>query len=267
MLEFLPKRSLGQNFMIDKNVARKIIAHFNPGSDDIVLEIGPGKGILTEILLERVKILIAVEIDERLVNMLNERFSDSENFILIHNDILNIDLSQMAREYQKNLRIIGNIPYHITSPLLFSMFRSHNFIKDCMITVQKELARRITAAPGNKDYGILTVLSDLYSESKIMFYVSKKVFSPEPRVDSAVVRFIFRQILKERVENEQLFMDLVKICFNKRRKMIRNVLKNQSAFEIPQEVIKLYGLKRAEDLTISDYVKMANLIDIYMHRF
>ena len=180
-----PRQSLGQNFLIDENIARNIIRDFHLHPDDVVVEIGPGRGALTSQLAGRVRHLILVEIDGRIVEELGKQFS-SPQITIVNQDFLDVDLKKWQERYHKKLRLIGNIPYHLTSPILFKAFEERAAIRDVMIMVQREVARRIVARPGTKDYGILSVAARFYGEPSVLFNVSPNCFYPKPKVTSAL---------------------------------------------------------------------------------
>ncbi len=166
-----PRKKLGQHFLIDKNIIRKIVNAFSPSESDLILEIGPGKGILTEELIKFSKNLILVEIDRELVQELEKRFPEIK---IINKDILECNFAQEF--FANKFRVIGNLPYYITSPILFKIFDNFQLISDVLIMIQKEVAQRIVARPSSKEYGILSVIAQFYSEPKILFDVSKKCF-------------------------------------------------------------------------------------------
>ncbi|MFQ5771487.1 MAG: 16S rRNA (adenine(1518)-N(6)/adenine(1519)-N(6))-dimethyltransferase RsmA [bacterium] len=256
---FRPRKSLGQNFLVDENIARKIIQRLTPTPQDVILEIGPGFGVLTKYLIPEVKQVIAVEIDRNLSKSLRSQFSHHKNFRLIEGDFLKLTLNEFVRG-RGRCRVLGNIPYHITSPVIFKIFKFYDLIFDMVLMIQKEVAHRIVAAPGSKEYGILSVFSQLFSEPRIFFHVSKNVFKPKPEVDSSVVRWDFLKRKKLNVKNAELLDALIHGVFQQRRKMLRKSLKS-----IPQFANKLHNLdfnleKRPEDLNPEEFVILSNLM-------
>jgi len=257
MQGFRPSKRLGQNFLVDENIARKIIRCFAPKPGDVVLEIGPGFGVLTKYLLAADCQVIAVEIDARLAEALEQRFPESTNLSIVRADFRKIELEIYAAP-GRPLRIIGNIPYHITSSVLFKVLKSRERVQDLMIMIQREVAERIVARPRTKSYGILSVLCQAYSRPKIEFFVSRNVFSPKPEVDSAVVHLDFQDApLAATIEDETVFWQVVKTAFGKRRKMLRNTLKT-----LPVDIGSL-GVdlqKRPEELSVEMFVFLANAV-------
>ena len=181
-----PKKSLGQNFLRDENVARNIVDSLHLRADDVVVEIGPGQGALTKYLRDRCARLIAIEIDERAIGILSESFGTSIE--LVHADVRTVSLAQLAGRNKQRLRVVGNIPYNITSEILFWLFDQHDLVDDATLMVQLEVARRFVAPIGTKDYGILTVSVRYYTEPELLFKVSRNSFYPKPGVDSAIVK-------------------------------------------------------------------------------
>ncbi len=256
---FRPKQSLGQNFLVDENIARKIIQHFSPQPQDVVVEIGPGFGVLTKYLIPSVQRLVAVEIDRKLIRHLSAQFASHQNFVLIAGDFLKHDLAEISGGAKK-LRVLGNIPYHITSPVIFKVFESRHLAADMMLMIQKEVARRIVAQPRSKDYGILSVFSQLFSTPKILFSVSKNVFKPKPEVDSAVVRWDFSKPAELTVSNYDVFNQLVHVTFQQRRKMLRKSLQQLKDIANKIEQIDFDLEKRPEELSPAEFVQLSNQI-------
>lgn len=258
-LTFRPKQSLGQNFLVDENIARKIIQMLTPNSEDVILEIGPGFGVLTKYLIPEVRQVVAIEIDRHLIQILNEKFGHCKNFELVAGDFLKVDLSEHFQGERK-LRVVGNIPYHITSPVVFKVFEVRKNVFDMILMIQQEVADRIVAEPGNRDYGILSVFSQLYSKPKIQFHVSKNVFKPKPDVDSSVVRWDFSKERKLPIKNEELLNDVIRVAFNQRRKMLRRSLQQLPAFEKRINEIDFNLQERPEKLSVEEFVELSNLI-------
>ena len=261
-LSIRPKQSLGQNFLIDENVVRKIVGEFHPGPEDVVVEIGPGNGALTSELAGRVKHLTLVEIDGRVIASLKERFASSDITIL-HQDILDLDLPSLHRDRNHRLRIIGNLPYHLTSPILFKCFDAASAIDDLTIMVQREVAQRIAANPGTKSYGILSVMTQYYATPTLLFNVSPGCFYPKPKVTSSVLRIAFHGG-EMRSGDPELFRTVVRTAFGKRRKTLRNSLEY-----LPIEGLNIPGLerklsfslqRRAEQLTLQEFIELAGCI-------
>jgi 16S rRNA (adenine1518-N6/adenine1519-N6)-dimethyltransferase len=256
---FRPKKSLGQNFLVDENIARKIIRYLAPNPEDVVLEIGPGFGVLTKYLIPAVKHVFAVEIDRNLTKELKQRFAGEKTFKLIQGDFLEIDMAEFYDGREK-LKIIGNIPYHITSPVIFKIFNVREFVRDMILMIQREVAQRIVASPGSKEYGILSVFSQLYSEPQILFHVSKKVFSPKPEVDSSVVRWDFSKGLDVTVKSKEILDQVIHGVFQQRRKMLRRSLRNITNLSVNINNLNFDLERRPEDLGPEEIVELSNLI-------
>lgn len=256
-----PKRSLGQNFLVDDNIARKIVESLHLQKDDVLLEIGPGHGALTKHLAQSVRRLIAVEIDGRVVDALRTTYGSSAS--ILHQDFLETDIHSLAKKFKTRIRIVGNIPYHLTSPILFKVFDEHCSVDDVTIMVQREVARRIVAKPGTRDCGILSVLSQFYGAPKVLFTVSPNCFYPRPNVTSTVIRM---KLLKEGQYpvDVELLRTVVRTAFGKRRKTLRNSLKflpfdkDTVAQVLPGITIPLN--RRAEELTVEHWITLTNEI-------
>ncbi len=258
-----PKQSLGQNFLVDENIVRNIIREFNPQPQDVVLEIGAGKGALTaHLAAAEIRHLVIVEIDQRVIEELGRQFGGPKTTIL-HQDILAVDFSVLHDRFQQPLRIVGNLPYHLTSPILFKLFDQHWAVENLTIMVQREVARRLTAHPGSKDYGILAVMTQFYGVPKLLFNVSPNCFYPKPKVTSTVLKIDMHRTLPYDVYEES-FRTVVRTAFGKRRKTLRNSLKY-----LPVEEEVLGGLlrrndlpldKRPEQLEIPEFVRIANVM-------
>lgn len=255
--EFRPKQSLGQNFLVDENIARKIVRCFAPKPEDTVLEIGPGFGVLTKYLLPVGCRVIAVEIDARLVAELQRRYGHEKKLVLLHQDVRQVSLRDYGSP-QRPLRVLGNIPYHITSPVIFALLENRQVVKDALLTIQREVAERIVSRPRSKGYGILSVLCQAVSRPKIEFTISRNVFYPKPEVESAVIHLDFRDGgAALRFEDEKLFFEVVKTAFGQRRKILRNALRS---LHVEAEVLGAHSERRAEELTVEEFVDLANRI-------
>ena len=257
---FRHKKRLGQNFMIDRNVAVKLVKAAQIGENDIVLEIGPGMGSLTKELLSIAKNVTAVEIDERLIENLSTEFEDYDNFEIVHKDFLEFDISEFADISRSKIKIIGNIPYNITSQILIHTFDHFSAVGSVIVTMQKEVADRILSKAGSKDYGILSVYAALFSQPKKLFNVSRGVFNPKPKVESTAVMFHFKNNLPDKLLNLDLFKKVVRTTFGKRRKMLRNSLKEIG--ECTEFLVeKGFDLrKRPESLKVEEFIKLSNAI-------
>ncbi|MDD3125120.1 MAG: 16S rRNA (adenine(1518)-N(6)/adenine(1519)-N(6))-dimethyltransferase RsmA [Candidatus Kapabacteria bacterium] len=256
-----PKKSLGQNFLIDKNISRKIVSLLDISINDITMEIGPGTGALTELLLEYKPQLTAIEIDKRAFDLLHEKFPPEifTNFSLVHSDIRDFDISSLYNE--QKIKSIGNIPYYISADILFRLFENSKILERTIIMVQKEVAKRIVSQPNTKDYGILGVAAGFVADSKIMFDVPGTCFYPRPNVTSSVVKIQYANHLPDEIEFSAI-MKFVKAAFSQRRKTLKNSLKQYFAgirnfdavdFEKSHEQILQ---KRAEALCVNDFITL-----------
>ncbi len=258
-----PKKSLGQNFLIDENISRKIVESLKLATDDVVVEIGPGQGALTKYIVKDVKKLYAVEIDKRAAEELRSNIS-SKKLKIINQDILEFDLSALNTGTKK-LKLVGNIPYHLTSPILFKAIEYHKIIANVTMMIQKEVADRLAAKPNSKAYGILSVLTQFYGITKCLFKVSPNCFFPKPKVTSTVVRIDFHHQLPFENTDEKLFSIVVRTTFGKRRKTLKNCLKYLPFDEtIVKNIIQKINFpldKRPEELSINEFVILTDKID------
>lgn len=271
--DFRARKSLGQHFLVDENTARKLVHVIAPKAQDIVVEIGPGLGGLTKYIAPVGCDYTGIEIDERLVPFLREQFAAFSNCRFYHEDFRRTDLTRLAAERGAGLahtetgclRVIGNIPYHLTSVIIFTAFAHRAVIVDMILTVQKEVAQRIVAGPGGKDYGILAVMSQTFARSEILFSMSRHVFRPKPEVDSAVVRWQF-QPPPLPLRDEELYRRLVKAIFGQRRKTLRRSLSGfLGTSDLPAGLAANGSVmaRRPETLTVAELIKLANLLHKY----
>jgi 16S rRNA (adenine1518-N6/adenine1519-N6)-dimethyltransferase len=254
MFPVTPKKSLGQHFLADRNIARKITGYLTCQGYDQVIEIGPGMGVLTEFLLENDKINISlIEIDSEAAEYLKERFPGISDRIS-EQDILKYSFNE---NYSAPVAVIGNFPYNISSQIFFKILESRHLVTEVVCMLQKEVAERISSPPGSKVYGILSVLIQAFYKTELLFNVGPQVFIPPPRVNSAVIRLTRKHNFNLGC-NENLFFKLVKAGFNQRRKMLRNSL---SAFIRDKSAINELLSKRPEQLGVADFVNLANYIE------
>ena len=243
-----PRKSLGQHFLRDENIVRKIVGSLQPDPSDTVVEIGPGTGALTGHLFQGYPQFMAVEVDERAVSLLKEQYVGLD---IRHQDVLKVDWSEVSREKESRLSIIGNLPYNITSQILFGLLDHHAYINRAVVMMQREVAERLVATPRTKAYGILSVLLQRKAEVNILFRVSRNVFYPKPDVESAVVSFQFGN-KKLAAIDETVYRKVVKQAFNQRRKTLRNSLK-QWREHVGRPLPEAYAGLRAEALSYRDY--------------
>ena len=254
--ELSPNKKLGQNFLIDENVVRKIIL-FSQTEGKEVIEIGAGPGTLTIYLAKTAQKVFAVEIDKKILNVLKEVCQNLSNVQIVNSDFLELNVKNLTKG--NKIYVVGNLPYYVTSQILFKLFEERECIEKFTIMVQKEVAQRLLAKPGTKEYGNLTVAMNFYCEIEDYFYVSKNVFYPKPEVDSTVLRARFK-IEKPNID-EKKFFKIVHACFSTRRKTILNALSNQLdiAKDELKKIIHMAGLDenlRAEDLSLDDYIRL-----------
>lgn len=249
-----PRKRLGQNFLQDPNTARKIVAALVAEANDPVVEIGPGTGALTGWLLERYAHLTALEVDERAVALLRTTFPTLD---VRQMDVLLTDWAALSAEKGETLHVIGNLPYYITSPILFALLDARRHLHEAVVMVQQEVAERIVATPRTKDYGILSVVFQLYTRPQLLFKVSRNVFFPRPDVTSAVLRLDFTAEVPD-VEEAHL-RQVVRAAFNQRRKTLTNSL---SAWTREQEIVlpDHWKNRRAEELPPGEFVQLARYL-------
>lgn len=257
----------GQNFLIDENILLKIIESSELKAQDNVLEVGPGIGTLTQVLSPRVSQVLAVEIDKRLISVLEKTLASYKNISIVQGDILKIDLKNLTASHwgEGKFKVISNLPYSITTPFISKILRERHNIDFMILMVQKEAAERVIAQPGSKNYGALAVFVKTYGETKILFKVSRRVFLPCPEVESAVIKLKIRDEPLYEVEDEELFYKIVRGSFQYRRKSIFNSLR--TAFKIDRAELDLFLRKakikpscRAEMITAAGFAKLSNII-------
>ena len=263
---FTFSKSLGQNFLIDGNIVRKIVASANISSEDYVLEIGPGMGTLTEELALYAKKVVSVEIDKSLLPILDETIGKYDNVEIVSGDILDIDVNELIKEKLNGgpVKVVANLPYYVTTPIIGKLIESQANIESIIVMVQKEVAERMAAGPGSKTYGSLSVFVNFYTIPEIVVKVPKTVFMPQPKIDSAVIKLQIKEQLPD-VDKEQFFK-VVKAAFSKRRKTIFNALSTYG-FDLDRESFKEYLIKadikleeRAENLSVEDFIKISKTL-------
>jgi 16S rRNA (adenine1518-N6/adenine1519-N6)-dimethyltransferase len=258
-----PKKSLGQNFLTDKNIQRKICRACDLTDKDVVLEIGAGRGDLTVELALAVKKVYALEIDQRLFPILDKNLSVFANCQVIKADILKFDINKFLREnkLKQKIKVIGNIPYYISSPIIEQLIRYRDSISAIFITVQKEFGRRVEALPGSKEYGSFSCFVQYYLEPEIIFEIKKNSFRPAPKVDSCFLALRKRENPAVAVKDEERFFKLIRTAFNQRRKTLRKSLKGFIAPGSLEEFFSTQGIDknvRPEDLSLEQFACLAN---------
>lgn len=262
LYDFKFKKSLGQNFLIDKNFVDKIIDIADIENEN-VLEIGPGIGTITYEMAKTAKKVLAVEIDENLIPILQQNLEEFSNVKVINQDILKVDLKKLIEEEFSNqsFKVVSNLPYYITTPIIELLITSDFPCQDMTIMVQKEVAQRMVASANDKDYSSLSVFVKFYSDAKILVNLPKTVFMPQPKIDSSILNLKLR-IYDENVDQKKLF-NLVRAGFNKRRKTILNSLSDVASKEDLKIAFEKTGLRenlRAENLSLDDFIKLADIL-------
>lgn len=256
-------KSLGQNFLTDNSVLYDIVNGAEVSKEDFIIEIGPGVGSLTNILLDRAKKVCSIELDDRLIPILQEELKDYNNFQLIKQDALKVDFNEIIGE-EKSVKVVANLPYYVTTPIITRLLTEKYNFKSLTIMIQKEVAERLNAEPGNKDYGALTLLVQYYCNTKILRKVSPSCFIPSPKVDSMVIKLEKVESPKVQVCDEKLFFKVVRDSFSMRRKTLWNNLKNiglsKELLEKAFEDSNIDPKRRAETLSIYEFANLANEI-------
>lgn len=263
------QKKFGQNFLIDTHVLEKIIDAAGITKDDFVLEIGPGIGTMTQYLCENAREVAAVEIDNNLIPILKDTLKEYDNVEVIHEDILKVDIQELAQRKNQSrpIKVVANLPYYITTPIIMGLFESHVPIASITIMVQKEVADRMQAGPGSKDYGALSLAVQFYAKPEIVANVPPNCFMPRPNVGSAVIRLTRHETVPVDVSDEKLMFRIIRASFNQRRKTLANGLNN--APDIPlskeqiQESITALGVPvniRGEALTLEQFAKLSNIM-------
>lgn len=265
--QFNFQKRFGQNFLIDSHILEKIIESAEITKEDCVLEIGPGIGTMTQYLAENAGEVIAVEIDKALIPILSETLSSYENVTVINEDILKLDINGLVQEKNagKPIKVVANLPYYITTPIIMDLFESKVPLKSITIMVQKEVAERMQVGPGTKDYGALSLAVQYYAKPYLVAYVPPGCFIPQPKVGSAVIRLTRYEKPPVEVKNEKLMFDLIRASFNQRRKTLVNALANAGNLNFSKEeigkAIEKLGLSssiRGETLTLKQFADLSN---------
>ena len=261
------QKKFGQNFLIDTTVLDRIISSAEITKEDCVLEIGPGIGTMTQYLAERAGSVVAVEIDKALIPILEETLQDYDNVTVINDDILKVDINRLVEEKNggRPIKVVANLPYYITTPIIMGLFESHVPLESITVMVQKEVADRMQVGPGTKDYGALSLAVQYYAKPKIVANVPPNCFMPRPKVGSAVIRLERYEKPPVEVKNEKLMFRIIRASFNQRRKTLVNGLKNSQEIPFSKEQIEqalgMCGLSlsvRGEALTLAQFAQLAN---------
>lgn len=254
-----PKKSLGQNFLTDKNIVRKIVSSCGFSAGDTVVEIGSGKAEMTKMIAQEVRKVYAVEIDKRLIPILSDALKGCPNVEIINQDVLDLDLVGLAP--RKKVKVVGNIPYYISSTIIAHLIASRPAVKEVYLTVQKEFAERACAAAGSKEYGSFSCFVQYYTDAKILFTIPRTCFTPAPKVDSAFLRLVPRKKLLLGPRKEKELFCVIRSSFGKRRKTMRNSLKGV----VPQQRLDRFFSNfsidpntRPEELGLADFINLIN---------
>ena len=267
--EFCFQKKFGQNFLIDGHVLDKIIAGAGVTKDDMVLEIGPGIGTMTQYLAEAAGKVVAVEIDRNLLPILQETLSDYDNVKVIHADVLSLDLEKLVREENggRPIKVVANLPYYITTPIIMALFEQHVPLANVTVMVQKEVAARMKSGPGSKDYGALSLAVQYYAEPYIVANVPCNCFMPRPNVDSAVIRLTRYEEPPVQVKDEKMLFKIIRASFNQRRKTLQNGLNNSSELNFTKDqiaaAIAAAGFSpsvRGEALTLEQFARLTDIL-------
>ena len=263
------QKKFGQNFLINTSVLEEIIEAAGVTKDDFVLEIGPGIGTMTQYLCEAAREVVAVEIDSNLIPILKDTLSAYNNVEVLNEDILKVDIQKLAFEKNENrpIKVVANLPYYITTPIIMGLFESHVPIDSITIMVQKEVADRMQEGPGSKEYGALSLAVQYYAKPEIVVNVPPSCFMPQPKVGSAVIRLTRHEKPPVEVEDEKLMFKIIRASFNQRRKTLANGLNNFPDIHLPKEVIQESILEmgvpvtvRGEALSLEQFAKLSNII-------
>ena len=263
-----PRKNLGQSFLMEENVIRNIAAEANVTGDDIVVEIGAGIGVLTEYLAQNAARVIAVELDDKLVEVLKDRLSGYNNIQIYHGNILRFDFRTIARTGRQKIKVIGNIPYNISSPVLFYLLSFRSVIDSFVLMMQKEVIDRLVASPGGKSYGVPSVILQMFATVEKVFDVPASCFYPRPKVESSVMKGFFPETSMINLIDEDFFVRLVRDAFAQRRKMLINNLKQSKLLEgAPESLLKealiMAGIdsgRRGETLSIKEFGHLSNIL-------
>ena len=268
------QKKFGQNFLIDAQVMDKIIAASGVQKDDFVLEIGPGIGTMTQYLCEHAKYVAAVEIDKNLIEILHDTLSSYDNVEIINEDILKVDIAGLVQEKNggKPIKIAANLPYYITTPIIMGLFENHIPAESITVMVQKEVAQRMKAVPGTKDYGALSLAVQYYARPQIIANVPANCFMPRPKVGSAVICLTRHDTPPVHVQDERLLFAVIRAAFNQRRKTLANALDHCTQIGLEKERLQeciqkmnLPAAVRGEELTLEQFGMLTDLLDQHMH--
>ena len=264
------QKKFGQNFLIDSHVLQKTIDAAHITKDDFVLEIGPGIGTMTQYLSEHAREVMAVEIDHNLIPILKETLAGYDNVEVLNEDILKVDIGKIAEEKNQGrpIKVVANLPYYITTPIIMGLFEKNVPMDSLTVMVQKEVAQRMQAVPGTKDYGALSLAVQFYAEPYIVANVPPNCFMPRPKVGSAVIRLTRYKDMPIKVKNEKLMFSIIRASFNQRRKTLQNGINNSSALHFSKEQVvealgemELSPTIRGEALSLEQFARLSDLLE------
>ncbi len=261
----IPKKGLGQHFLIDRNILNKMIRMAHVNENDVILEIGPGLGEMTIGLAKKVKKVVAIEIDPNLAEILKKKVTDCPNIEIVKGDILKVDFNKLLHHENDPVKVVANLPYQISTPLLFRFIESREIFSTLNLMLQKEVAERLVALPGRKEYGPLSIFVQMVSNLSILFFVEPTAFFPPPKVESAVIQMSWKEKPTAEVNDEAWFKKIVKGCFGYRRKTLANALKH-SGLPLPPDMdlrIKKIGVdpqRRPETLSIQEFANLSEIL-------
>ncbi len=267
--QFTFQKKFGQNFLIDTSVLEKIVSAAQVTKEDCVLEIGPGIGTMTQYLAERAREVVAVEIDRNLIPVLQDTLSGYDNVTLVNDDILKVDIRKLVEEKNggRPIRVVANLPYYITTPIIMALLEGHVPLKSITVMVQKEVAERMQTGPGTKDYGALSLAVQYYAKPELVANVPPNCFIPRPNVGSAVIHLVRYEEPPVQAEDEKKMFSLIRASFNQRRKTLANGLSNAQELGVTREqvtkVLEELGLSptvRGEALTLEQFAQLSNLL-------
>ena len=261
----IPRKGWGQHFLVDRNILNKVIWAAQVEKEDAVLEVGPGLGEMTVALARQAKRVIAIEIDSKLVAILNEKMKNYPNVEVVKSDILKVDFNQFLKKEGHPVKVVANLPYQVSTPLLFRFIESKETFSTFTLMLQKEVAERMVAPPGGKEYGPLSIFIQMFSDVSIRFFIKPSAFFPPPKVESAVVHMLWKEKPIIETNDEEWFKRIVKACFGYRRKTLVNALRHSElslpeSIELKMEAIGIDPRRRPETLTIQEYASLAEVL-------
>jgi len=263
--DLIPRKRWSQHFLVDRNILNKVIRTAQVEKEDVVLEVGPGLGEMTLALARQVKRVIAIEIDPKLVAILNKKMKDYPNVEVVKGDILKVDFRQFLKREGHPIKVVANLPYQISTPLLFRFIESKEAFSTFTLMLQKEVAERMVAPPGRKEYGPLSIFIQIFLDVSIRFFIKPSAFFPPPKVESAVVHMVWKEKPMIETNDEEWFKRVVRACFAYRRKTLVNALKHSELFlpepvELKMEAIGIDPRRRPETLTIQEFAGLAEAL-------